>query len=50
MYYPRREGRQIEGSKRSLFEKSSAKTFLLQAFSTPREAEQKFFGYFFSKK
>jgi threonine dehydratase len=36
-------------SKRSLLKKLR-KTFLLLAFQTPREAEQKFFGYFFSKK
>jgi hypothetical protein len=41
-----------EVSGRFFVKKLQQKTFVLkgQAFSTPREAEQKFFGYFFSKK
>jgi hypothetical protein len=44
---PRRKGRT------SFCEQKEAKklySFLCRAFSTPREAEQKFFGTFFSKK
>jgi hypothetical protein len=42
----------VNGSKRSLFEKSSAKTFLLPGdVATARvKVTKKFFGYFFSKK
>jgi hypothetical protein len=43
----------IGGRKREVaFEKAPQNFFALgcRAVSTPREAEQKFFGYFFSKK
>jgi hypothetical protein len=41
-----------EVSKQFFFEKKNQKTFVLraEAFSTPREAEQKFFGSFFQKR
>jgi hypothetical protein len=47
---------QHEASKHFFFEKKKQKTFtplragLARNGPTPREAEQKFFGYFFSKK
>jgi hypothetical protein len=43
----------VKGSKAVTFlKKSNQKTFVLRAgaFSTPREAEQKFFGSFFQKR